>query len=116
MLYNSAGSLIPDQSETPGFSMVNGGRYFMAAVIEVTAKTSQSILCDRSSGAVWIAPKRTLTGTLNPSCTANILMGMHADTHYFAGSFDDRFLQIDSRLTIDELAQQFRNALLAKRR
>lgn len=31
MLYNSAGSLILDQSETPGFSMVNGGWYFIAA-------------------------------------------------------------------------------------
>jgi len=113
MLYNSAGSLILDQSETPSFSMVNGGWYFIAAVIEVTAKTSQIILCDRGSGAVWIAPKRTFTGTLNPSCTANIVMGMHADTYYFAGGFDDWFLETDSRLTIDDLAQHFRNALLA---
>jgi hypothetical protein len=113
MLYNSAGSLILDQSETPSFSMVNGGWYFIAAVIEVTAKTSQFILCDRGSGAVWIAPKRTFTGTLNPSCTANIVMGMHADTYYFAGGFDDWFLETDSRLTIDDLAQHFRNALLA---
>ena len=113
MLYNSAGSLILDQSETPGFSMVNGGWYFIAAVIEVTAKTSQFILCDRGSGAVWIAPKRTFTGTLNPSCTANIVMGMHANTYYFAGGFDDWFLETDSRLTIDDLAQHFRNSLLA---
>jgi len=40
-------------------------------------------------------------------------MGMHADTYYFAGGFDDWFLETDSRLTIDDLAQHFRNALLA---
>ena len=113
MLYNSAGLLILDQSETPSFSMVNGGWYFIAAVIKVAAKTSQFILCDRGSGAVWIGPKRTFTGTLNPSCTANIVMGMHADTYYFAGGFDDWFLETDSHLTIDDLAQHFRNALLA---
>lgn len=113
MLYDSAGSLILDQSETPGFSMVNGGWYFIAAVIEVTAKTSQFILCNRSSGAVWIGPKCTFTGTLNPSCTSNIVMGMHADTYYFASGFDDWFLETDSRLTIDDLTQHFKNVLLA---
>ncbi len=85
----------------------------IAAVIEVTAKTSHFILCDRSSGAVWMAPKRTFTGTLNPSSTANLIMGMHAATYYFAGGFDDWFLEIDSRLTIDDLAQPFMNALLS---
>lgn len=113
MLYNSAGTLILDQSETPSFSMVNGGWYFIAAVIEVTAKTSQFILCDRSNGAVWIAPKRTFTGTLNPTCTANIVMGMHADTYYYAGGFDDWFMETDSQLTIDDLRDHFKMALLA---
>ena len=64
MLYNSSGSLILDQSETPSFNMVNGGWYFIAAIIEVNAKTSQFILCNRADGTVWIAPKRTFTGTL----------------------------------------------------
>ena len=113
MLYNSAGTLLLDQSETPSFSMVNGGWYFIAAVIEVTAKTSQFILCDRSNGAVWIAPKRTFTGTLNPTCTANIVMGMHADTYYYAGGFDDWFMETDSQLTIDDLRDHFKMALLA---
>ena len=113
MLYNSAGTLILDQSETPSFSMVNGGWYFIAAVIEVTAKTSQFILCDRSNGAVWIAPKRTFTGTLNLTCTANIVMGMHADTYYYAGGFDDWFMETDSQLTIDDLRDHFKMALLA---
>jgi len=113
MLYNSAGTLILDQSETPSFSMVNGGWYFIAAVIEVTAKTSQFILCDRSNGAVWIAPKRTFTGELNRQCTANIVMGMHANTYYFAGGFDDWFLETDSQLTVEDLRDYFKNALLA---
>lgn len=113
MLYNSAGTLLLDQSETPSFSMVNGGWYFIAAVIEVTAKTSQFILCDRSNGAVWIAPKRTFTGTLNLTCTANIVMGMHADTYYYAGGFDDWFMETDSQLTIDDLRDHFKMALLA---
>jgi hypothetical protein len=44
MLYNSAGTLILDQTETPSFNMVNNGWYFITAIIEVTAKTSQLIL------------------------------------------------------------------------
>ena len=35
MLYNSSGSLIYDQTETPSISMKNNGWYFIATVIEV---------------------------------------------------------------------------------
>lgn len=38
MLYNSADSLILDQTETPNFFMVNGGWYFIGAIIGVTEK------------------------------------------------------------------------------
>ena len=38
MLYNSAGSLILDQSMTPSFKLVNGGWYFIAGVIEPNNK------------------------------------------------------------------------------
>lgn len=113
MLYNSTGSLILDQTETPSFSMVNNGWYFIAAIIEVTAKTSQYILCNRADGTVWKAPKRTFTGTLNPTCSADIIIGMHANQYYYAGGFDDWFIETESQLTIDDLERYFRQAQLA---
>jgi phage minor structural protein len=113
MLYNSAGTLILDQTETPSFNMVNNGWYFIAAIIEVTAKTSQLILCNRADGTVWTAPKRTFTGTLNPSCAADIIIGMHANQYYYAGGFDDWFIEVQSLLTMEDLVRYFRQAQLA---
>jgi hypothetical protein len=113
MLYNSAGTLILDESETPTFSLVNNGWYFIGAIIGVTAKTSQLVICNRADGTVWTAPIKTFTGVLNPSCTANIVMGMHADTYYYAGGFDDWFLETDSDLAVEDLARYFRQAMMA---
>jgi len=112
MLYNSSGTLILDQTETADFSIVNGGWYFIAAVIGVTAKTAQLMLCNRADGAVWTGPVRAFTGVLNPSCTANIVMGMHADTYWFAGGIDDWFFETDSSLTIEKLTEYFRQTML----
>jgi phage minor structural protein len=113
MLYNAAGTLLFDQSETPGFSMVNGGWYFLAAIISVAGNTSQVILCNRADGAVWLGPERTFTGVLNAACTADIVLGMHADTYYYAGGFDDWFFETDSSLTIEDLTRYFRQAMMA---
>jgi phage minor structural protein len=113
MLYDSAGTLLFDQTETPSFNMVNGGWYFIAAILDATAKTSQFILCNRADGDVWMSPVRTFTGTLNPACTADIVMGMHADTYYYAGGFDDWFLETDSGKTIDDLERLFRQTMFA---
>ena len=112
MLYNSEGSLILDQTETPSFSMTNGGWYFIGAVVGVTAKTSRMILCNRANGTVWTAPLRTFTGTLNESCVANIEMGRHTDTYWYAGGFDDWFFETNSALTIADLAAYFRQSML----
>lgn len=112
MLYNSAGTLILHQTETPTFSMVNGGWYFIAVVIGVKTKTAQMILCDRSNGTVWISPVRSYTGELNPSCTANIVLGMHASTYWYAGGLDDWFFETDSKLIIQDLTVYFRQAML----
>ena len=113
MLYNSAGTLILDQTETPGFNMVNGGWFLLSAIINATDKTSQIVLCNRADGVVWTAPLRTFTGTLNPSCTADIVMGMHANQYYYAGGLDEWFFETDSDLTIDDLIHYFRQAMLA---
>lgn len=113
MLYNSSGSLIFDQTETPSFSMVNNGWYFIGAIIEVTEKSSQLILCNRADGNISIAPKRTFTGTLNPSCAADVIIGMHANQYYYAGGFDDWFIEVQSHLTIEDLERYFRQAMLA---
>lgn len=112
MLYNSAGTLILDQTETPSITLRNNGWYFFASIIDVVNKTSQTVLCDRSDGAVWTSPLRSFTGTLNPSCTANIVIGMHADTYWYAGGVDDWFFETGSQLTVDDLAMYFRQSTL----
>jgi phage minor structural protein len=113
MLYSAAGALILDQTETPGFSMSNGGWYYLAAIIGVEEKSSQMILCNRADGTVWTAPKRTFTGVLNASCTADIVMGMHAATYWYAGGLDEWFLETGSGLTIEDLTRYFRQAMMA---
>ncbi len=70
-------------------------------------KTVQSLVCDRSTGDVFKTEMRSFTGELNPSCTADIVMGMYADSYYFAGGFDDWFYETDSDLTIDDLEAHF---------
>ena len=111
MLYNSSGSLILDESVTPPFSLVNNGWYFLAAVIEPEEYKACYVVGDRSTGTVWISNELTIEGELNRSCTADLIMGMHADTYYYAGGFDDWFLDTDSSLTAEDLAEYFKATL-----
>jgi len=113
MLYNSAGTLLLDQSETPTFNFINNGWYFIGAIISLVGNTSQMLICNRANGTVWTAPVRNYSGVLNPSCTANIVLGMHADTYYYAGGLDDWFFETDSDLTIGDLERYFRQAIMA---
>ena len=113
MLYNSSGSLILDESVTPPFSLANNGWYFLAAVIEPDAYKACYVVGDRSTGTVWISNELTIEGELNRSCTADLIMGMHADTYYYAGGFDDWFLDTDSSLTAEDLAEYFKVTLFA---
>ena len=71
------------------------------------------MLGDRDSGEVWTSEVLTFTGDLNPSCTADIVMGMHADTYYYAGGFDDWFLDCDSDMTAEDLKNYFLSSLCA---
>ena len=113
MLYNASGSLIYDQTETPSITLRNNGWYFIASIIEVNSKRVQNLVCDRSDGAVWQSPLRTFTGDLNQNCVANIVMGMLADTYYYAGGFDDWFYEKNSELTMEELISYFKSSILA---
>ena len=113
MLYNSSGSLILDQTTTPPFSLINGGAYFICMVIEPNNKNANIVLGDWNSGASWVSPTYTFTATLNPSCTAGIVMGMHADAYWYAGRFDDWFFDMDSNLTTDDLVDYFNSSLSA---
>lgn len=112
MLYNSSGSLILDKTVTPSFSLVNGGWYFIAGVIEPNNKKFTYVVGDRSSSVVWKSDVLTFTGELNRSCVADLVMGMHADTYYYAGGVDDWFLDCDSSLTADDLVDYFNATLL----
>lgn len=113
MLYNSSGTLILDQTTTPPFSLINGGVYFICMVIEPNNKNANIVLGDWNSGVCWVSPTYTFTATLNPSCTADIVMGMHADAYWYAGRFDDWFFDMDSNLTTDDLVDYFNSSLSA---
>lgn len=112
MLYNSSGSLILDKTVTPSFSLQNGKWYFIAGVIEPNNKQFTYVVGDRSSGVVWKSEVLTFTGTLNASCTADLVIGMHADTYYYAGGFDEWFLDCNSQLTADDLVDYFNATVL----
>lgn len=113
MLYNSSGSLILDETLTPSFSFVNGGWYFIACLIEPDNKTAQYVVGDRGSGEAWASEKLSFTGELNRSCTADLIMGMHADSYWYAGGFDDWFLDCSSQLDAEDLEAYFRGSLCA---
>jgi len=113
MLYNSSGTLILDKSVTPAFSMVNGGWYFIACVIDVANKNAQIILGDRSSGEYWLSELLTYTDNLNTKCIADIVMGMHSNSYWWAGGFDDWFLDCDSELQMEDLRIYFLKSLCA---
>lgn len=113
MLYNSSGSSILDWTDTMNRAMVNNGWYFFATVINLAEKSSQFLMCDRSDGHVWRGEKKTFTGTINASCTADIYIGNQANTYYFAGGIDDLFIDTASSLSIDDLVDYFRRGLMA---
>ena len=113
MLYDSTGALILDKSVTPSFTLENAAWYFIACLIKPVAKTAQYILGSRSTGAVWESDVLGFTGTLNASCTADLVWGMHADSYWYAGNFDDWFLDCDSDLTVDDISLWFRESLSA---
>ena len=113
MLYDSTGTLILDKSVTPSFTLENAAWYFIACLIKPVAKTAQYILGSRSTGAVWESDVLGFTGTLNASCTADLVWGMHADSYWYAGNFDDWVLDCDSDLTADDISLWFRESLSA---
>ena len=112
MLYNSSGSLILDKTVTPSFSLSNGKWYFIAGVIEPNNKQFTYVVGDRSAGVVWKSDVLTFMGTLNAECTADLVIGMHADTYYYAGGFDEWFLDCDSSLIADDLVDYFNATIL----
>ena len=53
------------------------------------------------------------TGELNRSCTADLIWGMLNSSYWYAGCFDDWFLNCDTDLTADDLAEWFLKSLSA---
>lgn len=114
MLYNASGSLIHDHSQpTMQIPFQNGGWYFVATIIDVENSTVQSFIGNRADGATWRTPVQSFTGELNLSCVANIEIGRHTDTYWYAGGVDEVFFETDSALTMDDLERHFRNAQMA---
>ena len=98
---------------SPPFSLVNGGWYFIACLIEPDNKTAQYVVGDRGSGTVWASEVLSFTGELNRSCTADLILGMHADSYWYAGGLDDWFLDCDSDMTAEDLKNYFLSSLCA---
>jgi len=113
MLYNSSGSLILDTSVTPSFSLENAKWYFIAAVIEPNTKKAWYVVGDKAAGTVWKSSALTISGELNRSCTADLVWGMLNNSYWYAGGFDEWFLDCDSALTADDLMDYFRSAVMA---
>lgn len=87
--------------------------YFIACLIEPDNKTAQYVVGDRDSGTVWASEVLSFTGELNRSCTADLILGMHADSYWYAGGLDDWFLDCDTNLTADDLVDYFRCSVMA---
>ncbi len=113
MLYNSSGSLILDTSVTPSFSLENAKWYFIAAVIEPNTQKAWYVVGDKESGTAWKSSALTISGELNRSCTTDLIWGMLNSSYWYAGGFDDWFLDCDSTLTADDLMDYFRSAVMA---
>ncbi|MDD2301997.1 MAG: phage tail protein [Eubacteriales bacterium] len=113
MLYNSSGSLILDTSVTPSFSLENAKWYFIAAVIEPTNRKAWYVVGNKAAGTVWKSSALTISGELNRSCTADLVWGMLNNSYWYAGGFDEWFLDCDSQLTADDLMDYFRSAVMA---
>lgn len=113
MLYNSSGTLILDTSVVPSFSFENAKWYFIAAVIEPDNKKAWYVVGDKTSGTVWKSSALTFSGELNRSCTADLIWGMLNSSYWYAGGFDEWFLDCDSELTADDLMDYFRSAVMA---
>lgn len=113
MLYNSSGSLILDTSVTPPFSLTNGNWYFIAAVIEPDNQKAWYVVGDKESGTVWTSDALEINGTLNRSCKADLVWGMLNTSYWYAGGFDDWFLNCDSELTTEDIAEWFLKSLSA---
>lgn len=113
MLYNSSGSLILDTSVTPSFSLENAKWYFIAAVIEPDNQKAWYVVGDKTGGEVWISSALTINGTLNRSCTADLVWGMLNTSYWYAGAFDDWFLNCDADVTADDIAEWFLKSLSA---
>jgi len=113
MVYDAAGTMLLDRAYTPTFSMINGGWYFIAAAIEPESKQMWMCLGDKADGKLWVSEASAFTGELNRSCVADLIMGMQANTYYYAGGLDGWFLDVDSELTIEDLADYFRGACIA---
>lgn len=113
MLYNESGSLILDQTTLPSFTMKNGNAYFLCCLIKPNEKNAQYFIGDRTTKESWTSPVYSFTGELNRNSTADIIMGMHADSYWYAGGFDDWFLDTDSDLSIEDVTHYFYSAISA---
>ena len=72
MVYNAAGTAILDQAETlPWTAAANAWTCYMM-LVDLDAGTSQLAMVRHTARDSWVGPVRSLSGTPNPACEANL--------------------------------------------
>lgn len=82
-------------------------------MIEPNTQKAWYVVGDKESGTAWKSSALTISGELNRSCTTDLIWGMLNSSYWYAGGFDDWFLDCDSTLTADDLVDYFRSAVMA---
>lgn len=116
MLYNYEGNLILDKSVTPPFELQNAKWYFISAVIAPSNGKACYVVGNKETGEIWVSEELTIDGYLTRVCTADIIMGMlqsAGQTYWYAGCFDDWFLDCDSQLSVNDLVTYFQSSICA---
>lgn len=90
MAYSASGGLILDQVETLPWTPTAGHWIFYAQCIDLDAATSQLGAVQRSEGASFVSPVRSMSGTPNKGCEADFeALTLSPTADYWANGWAD---------------------------
>ena len=90
MVYDSAGSLVLDQYETPSWGESETRPMWVGQLVDLTARTSQLAAVNLSTHQAWLSPVRSLSGVPNASCRAPVeIAGLPHAEFWTGGEFDE---------------------------
>ena len=121
MVYNSAGTVILDQSEPaasiPWTQTANTWVCYLW-LVDLDAKTSQIAMVRRDTGQTYVGPARAISGTPNAACTADFEVATLSPTAaYWAGGYIDEVAYWQpATANLTDIVEQIRRALPARGR